>query len=154
MTTDRHLPSEGLLFTDFYQLTMAHLYFRQGMHERPALFDYFYPGVLPGSAAEVPEGFHWSQAQGLAYMATPGNIKQIEHQRRVWAARDMKDQQDAEALASRLAGWAEPAGSTTSPTPELAASIDRQAEDPLAGLQLALVAQRLSLIHESWHVRL
>ena len=40
--------------------------------------------------------------KGLAYLATPGNIKQIEHQRRVWAARDMKDQQDAEALASRL----------------------------------------------------
>ena len=41
--------------------------------------------------------------KGLAYMATPGNIKQIEHQRRLWAARDMKDQQDAEALAARLA---------------------------------------------------
>lgn len=41
--------------------------------------------------------------KGMAYLATPGNIKQIEHQRRLWAARDMKDQQDAEALASRLA---------------------------------------------------
>jgi len=41
--------------------------------------------------------------KGLAYLATPGNIKQIEHQRRVWAARDMKDQQDAEALAARMA---------------------------------------------------
>ena len=41
--------------------------------------------------------------KGLAYLATPGNVKQIEHQRRVWTARDMKDQQDAEALAARLA---------------------------------------------------
>lgn len=38
-----------------------------------ALFDYFYPGVLPGSATEIPEGFHWSQAQGLAYLAIVGN---------------------------------------------------------------------------------
>ena len=41
--------------------------------------------------------------KGLAYPATPGNIKQIEHQRRMWAARDSKDQQDAEALARRIA---------------------------------------------------
>ena len=41
--------------------------------------------------------------KGLAYLATPGNIKQIEHQKRVWTARDMKDQLDAEALAARLA---------------------------------------------------
>jgi pimeloyl-ACP methyl ester carboxylesterase len=37
------------------------------------LFDYFYPGVLPGSAVEIPEGFHWSQAQGLAYSAIIAN---------------------------------------------------------------------------------
>ncbi|MCD4748324.1 MAG: nicotinate phosphoribosyltransferase [Thermoanaerobaculales bacterium] len=32
----------GFLFTDFYQLTMAQLYFRHGLHEHSALFDYFY----------------------------------------------------------------------------------------------------------------
>lgn len=32
----------GILFTDQYQLTMAQLYFRQGLHEREAEFDYFY----------------------------------------------------------------------------------------------------------------
>lgn len=31
-----------MLFTDQYQLTMAQLYFRQGLHERPAQFDHFY----------------------------------------------------------------------------------------------------------------
>ncbi len=34
--------AEGILFTDQYQLTMAQLYFRQGLHERQAQFDYFF----------------------------------------------------------------------------------------------------------------
>ncbi|MBD3422239.1 MAG: nicotinate phosphoribosyltransferase [Chitinivibrionales bacterium] len=32
----------GILYTDFYQLTMAQLYFRMGMHELPARFEYFF----------------------------------------------------------------------------------------------------------------
>ena len=34
--------AEGILFTDQYQLTMAQLYYRAGLHEKPAQFDYFY----------------------------------------------------------------------------------------------------------------
>mgnify|MGYP001770961651 FL=1 len=34
--------TEGILLTDEYQLTMAQVYFRLGLHERPALFEYFY----------------------------------------------------------------------------------------------------------------
>ncbi|MBN1230576.1 MAG: nicotinate phosphoribosyltransferase [Anaerolineales bacterium] len=34
--------SEGILFTDLYQITMAQLYFSEGLHEKPALFDYFF----------------------------------------------------------------------------------------------------------------
>ncbi len=34
--------SEGMLFTDQYQLTMAQLYYRMGLHERRAQFDYFF----------------------------------------------------------------------------------------------------------------
>ena len=34
--------AEGILFTDQYQLTMAQLYFRLGMHEKPAQFDHFF----------------------------------------------------------------------------------------------------------------
>ncbi len=34
--------AEGILFTDQYQLTMAQLYFRRGLHERRAQFDYFF----------------------------------------------------------------------------------------------------------------
>jgi len=34
--------SQGILLTDFYQFTMAQLYFRMGLHERPAQFDHFF----------------------------------------------------------------------------------------------------------------
>jgi nicotinate phosphoribosyltransferase len=33
---------EGVLLTDMYQITMAQLYFRSGLHDRPAQFDYFF----------------------------------------------------------------------------------------------------------------
>ncbi len=32
----------GILYTDFYQLTMGQVYFRAGLHEREALFEFFY----------------------------------------------------------------------------------------------------------------
>ena len=34
--------AEGILFTDMYQFTMAHLYFRMGLHEKRAQFDHFF----------------------------------------------------------------------------------------------------------------
>ena len=34
--------AEGILFTDQYQLTMAQLYFRMGLHERNSQFDHFF----------------------------------------------------------------------------------------------------------------
>ncbi len=34
--------AEGILFTDEYQLTMAQLYFRQGLHEKQVQFDHFF----------------------------------------------------------------------------------------------------------------
>ncbi|MDW8394834.1 MAG: nicotinate phosphoribosyltransferase [Anaerolineae bacterium] len=34
--------AEGILFTDYYQLTMAQLYYRAGLHETPAQFDHFF----------------------------------------------------------------------------------------------------------------
>ncbi len=34
--------AEGILFTDEYQLTMAQLYFRMGLHERQVQFDHFF----------------------------------------------------------------------------------------------------------------
>jgi nicotinate phosphoribosyltransferase len=34
--------AEGILFTDQYQLTMAHLYYRMGLHEKYVQFDHFF----------------------------------------------------------------------------------------------------------------
>ncbi len=34
--------AEGILFTDQYQLTMAQLYYRFGLHEKPVQFDHFF----------------------------------------------------------------------------------------------------------------
>lgn len=37
-----HKTAEGILFTDQYQLTMAQLYYRMGLHEKHAQFDHFF----------------------------------------------------------------------------------------------------------------
>ena len=42
MTSERQATAEGFLFTDEYQLTMAQVYFRAGLHETPAQFDHFF----------------------------------------------------------------------------------------------------------------
>lgn len=42
MNWEEQRKAEGILFTDMYQLTMAQLYFRNGLHERPAQFDHFF----------------------------------------------------------------------------------------------------------------
>ena len=34
--------AEGILFTDMYQLTMAQVYFRMGLHEKPVQFDHYF----------------------------------------------------------------------------------------------------------------
>jgi len=42
MPDERRDLIEGFLFTDQYQLTMAQLYWKYGLHERTAQFDYFF----------------------------------------------------------------------------------------------------------------
>lgn len=42
MKLAERLTAEGVLLTDEYQLTMAQLYFRMGMHETPAQFEHFF----------------------------------------------------------------------------------------------------------------
>ena len=34
--------AEGILFTDEYEITMAQLYYRMGLHEKLAQFDHFF----------------------------------------------------------------------------------------------------------------
>lgn len=42
MKPSERATAEGILFTDQYQLTMAQLYFRMGLHERAVQFDHFF----------------------------------------------------------------------------------------------------------------
>jgi nicotinate phosphoribosyltransferase len=42
VSEQRRRIAEGMLFTDQYQLTMAQLYWKHGLHERDAQFDYFF----------------------------------------------------------------------------------------------------------------
>ncbi len=55
--------AEGMLYTDQYQLTMAQLYFRMGLHEKKAQFDYFfrsYPDYGSHSAGYcINAGLEW-----------------------------------------------------------------------------------------------
>lgn len=58
-----------------------------------------------GEIVTVAAGYarNYLLPKGLALAATPGNLQQIEHRQRAWAARDDKDVDAAEALASRIA---------------------------------------------------
>ncbi|MDH3499525.1 MAG: nicotinate phosphoribosyltransferase [Acidimicrobiia bacterium] len=55
--------AEGILLTDQYQLSMAQLYFREGLHTRPAQFDYFfrsYPDYgMHQAGYAVTAGLEW-----------------------------------------------------------------------------------------------
>ena len=42
MKTGGNKLARGILFTDFYQLTMAQLYFRRGLQDQPVQFGYIY----------------------------------------------------------------------------------------------------------------
>lgn len=57
-----------------------------------------------GQTVSVAPGFarNYLLPKGLALLATPGNLKQIEHKRRVWAVRDRQELTEAEQLAARM----------------------------------------------------
>jgi nicotinate phosphoribosyltransferase len=44
------------LLMDFYELTMAHGYFRTGMHDKKAVFDYFFRSVPDGGGFAIAAG--------------------------------------------------------------------------------------------------
>jgi large subunit ribosomal protein L9 len=57
-----------------------------------------------GDTVTVAAGYarNYLLPKGLAYRATPGNIKQLEDQRRVWVARDAHEMDEAQALAEKV----------------------------------------------------
>ena len=58
-----------------------------------------------GEIVSVAAGYarNYLLPKGLALVATPGNLKQIDLQRKVWDARESKEVGEAQALADRLA---------------------------------------------------
>jgi nicotinate phosphoribosyltransferase len=63
MKASDRLTVEGILFTDQYQLSMAQLYYRMGLHEKLAQFDHFfrsYPDYGPHQAGYcINAGLEW-----------------------------------------------------------------------------------------------
>ena len=58
-----------------------------------------------GTVVNVARGYarNYLLPKRLAYEATPGNMKVLEHQRRSWEARAAREKTEAEAFAKRLA---------------------------------------------------
>lgn len=85
MLKQQQRTAEGLLFTDQYQLTMAQLYFRLGLHERPAQFDHFfrrYPNYGSHLAGYcVNAGLQWLVDWMQQTRATDADIAYLRGQR-------------------------------------------------------------------------
>ncbi|MFO7631351.1 MAG: nicotinate phosphoribosyltransferase, partial [Caldilinea sp.] len=85
MRPDQQRTAEGLLFTDQYQLTMAQLYFRLGLHERLAQFEHFfrrYPNYGSHQAGYcVNAGLQWLVDWMQQTRATDANIAHLRSQR-------------------------------------------------------------------------
>lgn len=58
-----------------------------------------------GEVVKVAAGYarNYLLPKGLAWEATPGNLKQADQRRKVWDARDAKEVAEAEAVAARIA---------------------------------------------------
>lgn len=57
-----------------------------------------------GQIVSVARGYarNYLLPKGLALEATPGNLQMLEHQRRVWVAREAKEAVEARRVAERL----------------------------------------------------
>lgn len=85
MNHDQQRTAEGLLFTDQYQLTMAQLYFRLGLHQRPAQFEHFfrrYPNYGSHQAGYcVNAGLEWLLDWMQQTRATDADMEHLRSQR-------------------------------------------------------------------------
>jgi nicotinate phosphoribosyltransferase len=163
MTTDRRM-TEGLLFTDFYQLTMAQLYFRNGLADRRCQFDYFFrshPEYGDHSAGySIFAGLEWLLDWMTEHRATPDDIAYLRSLRGATGSRlfadDFLDWLGANGTMDGLTIRAIPEGRVVHPNVPLAV-----VEGPLAMAQLietpvlnhlnyqTLVATKASRIRES-----
>jgi nicotinate phosphoribosyltransferase len=88
MNNEQRKLAEGVLFTDLYQLTMAQVYYRLGIHEKTAQFDYFfrsYPDYgLHQAGYCINAGLEWLldwmrdsffNKQSISYLASLSDAK-------------------------------------------------------------------------------
>lgn len=77
--------AEGVLFTDQYQLTMAQLYYRAGLHEKPVQFDHFfrrYPNYGAHQAGYcINAGLEWLLDWMTRVRFRPEDIEYLRGQR-------------------------------------------------------------------------
>ncbi len=87
--------AEGFLFTDQYQLTMAQLYFRMGLHERQAQFEHFfrrYPNYGSHQAGYcINAGLEWLLRWMQQAHVTDQDIEYLRSQRGLAGQRTFGD---------------------------------------------------------------
>ncbi|MBN1850516.1 MAG: nicotinate phosphoribosyltransferase [Deltaproteobacteria bacterium] len=86
MTPSDRSTAEGILYTDQYQLTMAQLYYRMGLHEKPAQFEHFfrtYPdyGGSHKSGYCINAGLQWFLDWMKSSRFRKQDIRYLSHQK-------------------------------------------------------------------------
>ena len=85
MKANESRQAEGILFTDQYQLTMAQLYFRMGLHEKMVQFDHYfrrYPDYgLHKAGYCVSAGLEWLLDWMQAVRFTEDDLEYLRSQR-------------------------------------------------------------------------
>ena len=93
--------AEGALYTDFYQLTMAQVYYRLGIHEKTAQFDYFFRSYPDYG---LPPGRLLRQCRAGVVPGLGGGI-QLQASRRSIICPDLKDRQGNALFAQDFLKW-------------------------------------------------
>jgi nicotinate phosphoribosyltransferase len=92
--TERNI-AEGMLYTDQYQLTMAQLYFRMGLHEKRARFEHFfrrYPDYGVHQAGYcINAGLQWLLDWMAEARFTPQDIQLLRSQKGSSGSRVFED---------------------------------------------------------------
>lgn len=100
MTTESRAAMEGILFTDQYQLTMAQLYYRAGLHESTVQFDHFfrrYPDYDSHQAGYcINAGLEWLLDWMKAARFRPEDLAYLRSQR---------DSTGKQLFADDFLGW-------------------------------------------------
>lgn len=169
MKTEQRDTAEGILYTDQYQLTMAQLYFRLGLHERSAQFDYFYRRNPDYGAHQagycINAGLEWLVDWMRAAQFRAQDIDALRHQTDESGARifadDFLDYLSAHGNFDGISLRAIPEGRVVHPNVPLAI-----VQGPLGMAQILessllnhlnypiLVATKAERMHQSGHGRL